>query len=61
MISHKAGKEVRMEDSPFTGINIHNGMAEKGEAQGSKPQTWFSSTKEAVMIDKDGWSVGLKM
>ena len=50
--SHKAGKEVRMEDSAFTWVSIHNGVA-----SGFKdyPQTWLPSTKEAVEIDKARW------
>lgn len=34
--SHKAERGVKMEDSPFTWVSIHNGMAEKEKAQRSK-------------------------
>lgn len=34
--SHETGKGVRMEDSSCIWVSIHNDMAEKGKAQGSK-------------------------
>lgn len=47
---------VKMEDSPFTWVSIHNDMAEKeGSTFKDYPPTWLPSTKEAVEIDKAGW------
>ena len=47
---------VKMEDSPFTWVSIHNDMAEKeGSMFKDYPPTWLPSTKEAVEIDKAGW------